>query len=180
MFFNKLRQPCYFYDRPFGLEIKTMESMIQSETIVASASRQTYLEKATAIERRIGDIDLKWNWIVVTPYEDSIAKAEGWYVYMGAQREQLKSDLISVKVEQIKNYYEEISKLFETDLTSLNSKISEVKTNRLLLAPEYPSSDEFKFNATTNLDVYTKWIQDFPNQYLDFTNYLENLILSNS
>lgn len=150
-----------------------------NQTVSISETHQIYLDKAGPIEKRIAEIDFKWNWIVSTPSEDSIAIAQGWYVYMGAQRDQLKADLVSAKIEQLENYYQDIVDLFSSQMDVLNSKISEMKESRNQFAPNYPLIEEYKSSSHLNTEALSKWIADYSKEYSDFTIFLEKLVLNN-
>jgi len=150
----------------------------QSEISGISKTRQLYLEKASPIERRIAEIDLKWNWIVATPSEDSIAKAQGWYVFMGAQKDQLKRDLLVFKIEQLKNYYQDILDLHAGQESEQVSAISAMEQNRATLAPAYPLLNVYIPSSDIEIETLTKWVIDYPQQYLDLTLYLEKLVLN--
>jgi len=158
----------------FAGEISSSQDLISP----ISETRQIYLDKAGPIERRIAEIDFKWNWIVATPSEDSIAKAQGWYVYMGAQRDQLKSDLLGLKIEQLKNYYQDILDLHAGQESELASAISVMQQNRAALAPAYPLLNEYIPSLANEIEALSKWVIDYPQQYLDLTSYLEKLVLS--
>ena len=163
----------------FGLEISQNVAQIQNQAELVSETRQLYLDKSGPIEKRIAEIDGKWNWIIATPSEDSIAKAQGWYEYMGAQRDQLKADLVTAKIEQLENYYQDIIDLFGSQIETLNIQIAAMKDNRLLLAPNYPAIDEYKTSTHLNSESLTYWIINAPQEYQDFTVYLEKLIINN-
>lgn len=141
-----------------------------------SATRQLYLDKMSVLERQLSDIDLKWNWIVVTPEEDSIAKAQGWYIYMGERREQLRADVITVKAEQVINYYRDVLTFPVGEEIIKSTIIPELKLNRSQIAPEYPYHEEYLPLSESDHSALKTWVQGYPDQYLAFTDYLELLV----
>lgn len=152
--------------------------LYQTGEVAVSATRQAYLDKLNNIEQQLWSIDNKWNWIVATPSEDSIAKAEGWYTYMGARRDQLKADLISIKVEQLQNYYEDILNLTSGNETLKQTTIKDMEKNRLALSPNYPLHSEYiPLSEPVILSLKT-WLMTYPEQYDGFTTYLEQLVTS--
>lgn len=141
-----------------------------------SETRQLYLEKAGNIESQLNSIDIKWNWIVARPAEDSIAKAEGWYVKMEARKNQLKTDFIEAKTEQILDYYQDIIDLYGSNDEVLKQKMAHMKENRDQTAPDYPEIEALPMDENS-LAMLKSWIELHPAQYTDFTDYLEKLVL---
>src|SRR5687768_4185145 len=89
-----------------------------------SETRQVYLDKTGNIEYQLNSIDIKWNWVMARPAEDSIAKAQGWYVQMEARRNQLQNDLMQAKIEQLRSYYDDISERYSSDEEKLKSTLA--------------------------------------------------------
>jgi hypothetical protein len=149
----------------------------QLEEPVISETRQHYLDKAGNIEYQLKSIDIKWNWVIARPVEDSIAKAQGWYSQMEARRNQLTLDLVQAKVEQICNYYQDLTDQFGHQDEVLKSKIGSMEANRNQFAPNYPAIDEYIPQTSTSLHLLEEWIKSYPDEYSAFTNSLEKLVL---
>ncbi|MBI3135702.1 MAG: hypothetical protein HYZ14_13585 [Bacteroidetes bacterium] len=151
-------------------------SINAQEVNKVSATRQVYLDKMYILERQLSDIDLKWNWIVVTPEEDSIAKAQGWYEYMGARREQLKADVVRVKIEQVIGYYQDVLRFPVAEENRNTILIPELKLKRSEVAPDYPEHESYLPLSETDNSALAVWLQTFPGQYTALTDYLESLV----
>jgi hypothetical protein len=147
-----------------------------TESQETSATRQTYLQKIQILERQLADIDLKWNWVMSNPQEDSIAKAEGWYTFMDTRRRDLNAEVVHVKLEQLINYYNDILKFPETEQTIKIKLIPEMQINRKSTAPDYPDHADYLPATDTEVAALEKWIMDFPDQYTALTNSLESLV----
>jgi len=157
------------------------QSRLNNYTTVnpVSETRKIYSEKTANVEYLIAGINSKWNWISSIPTEDSIATAQGWYTVMGARRDELKQELVAIKIEQLQNYYQDIKDLFGVQEDMLKTKTDEMIANRILTSPDYPVMDEYIPSTTLNIGLLSEWIINKPQQYLDFTAYLENLVLNN-
>lgn len=143
-----------------------------------STTRTNYLENLVNVERQIAAFETKIAWVTNDPVEDSIAKAEGWYDMMNLNLAKFENQIVLMRIEQLKDYYNNILSFPLPELDIQNSIIPEMSIMRNDIAADYPIFEEYFPTSENSITALEKWIKEFPVQYENFTAYLETLVLT--